>query len=114
MDKILSGKDGEEKACNQLKSKKYKILEKNYRCLYGEIDIIAKYNNTLVIIEVKYRKSAKFGKGYEAVNYTKQQKIIKTLQYYINEKNVKMPVRFDVISIDDNEITHIENAFGVQ
>ncbi len=101
MDKILSGKDGEEKACNYLKSKKYKI------------DIIAKYNNTLVIIEVKYRKSAKFGKGYEAVNYTKQQKIIKTLQYYINEKNVKMPVRFDVISIDDNEITHIENAFGV-
>ncbi len=113
MDTILSGKDGEEKACNYLKSKKYKILEKNYRCLYGEIDIIAKYNNTLVIIEVKYRKSAKFGKGYEAVNYTKQQKIIKTLQYYINEKNVKMPVRFDVISIDDNEITHIENAFGV-
>ena len=113
MDKILSGKDGEEKACNYLKSKKYKILEKNYRCLYGEIDIIAKYNNTLVIIEVKYRKSAKFGKGYEAVNYTKQQKIIKTLKYYINEKNVKMPVRFDVISIDDNEITHIENAFGV-
>ena len=113
MDKILSGKDGEEKACNYLKSKKYKILEKNYRCLYGEIDIIAKYNNTLVIIEVKYRKSAKFGKAYEAVNYTKQQKIIKTLQYYINEKNVKMPVRFDVISIDDNEITHIENAFGV-
>ena len=113
MDKILSGKDGEEKACNYLKSKKYKILEKNYRCLYGEIDIIAKYNNTLVIIEVKYRKSAKFGKGYEAVNYTKQQKIIKTLQYYINKKNVKMPVRFDVISIDDNEITHIENAFGV-
>lgn len=113
MDKILSGKDGEEKACNYLKSKKYKILEKNYRCLYGEIDIIAKYNNTLVIIEVKYRKSAKFGKGYEAVNYTKQQKIIKTLQYYIDEKNVKMPVRFDVISIDDNEITHIENAFGV-
>ena len=113
MDKILSGKDGEEKACNYRKSKKYKILEKNYRCLYGEIDIIAKYNNTLVIIEVKYRKSAKFGKGYEAVNYTKQQKIIKTLQYYINEKNVKMPVRFDVISIDDNEITHIENAFGV-
>ncbi len=113
MDKILSGKDGEEKACNYLKSKKYKILEKNYRCLYGEIDIIAKYNNTLVIIEVKYRKSAKFGKGYEAVNYTKQQKIIKTLQYYINEKNVKMPVRCDVISIDDNEITHIENAFGV-
>ena len=50
MDKILSGKDGEEKACNYLKSKKYKILEKNYRCLYGEIDIIAKYNNIFTFI----------------------------------------------------------------
>lgn len=78
MDKILSGKDGEERACNYVKSKKYKILERNYRCPYGEIDIITKYSNTLVIIEVKYRKSVKFGKGYEAVNYTKQQKIIKT------------------------------------
>ena len=93
MDKILSGKDGEEKACNYVKSKKY--------------------SNALVIIEVKYRKSVKFGKGYEAVNYTKQQKIIKTAQHYINENNIKMPVRFDVISIDDNKITHIENAFGV-
>ncbi len=113
MDKILSGKDGEEKACNYLKSKKYKILERNYRCIYGEIDIIAKDNDTLVIIEVKYRKTAKYGKGYEAVTYTKQQKIIRTAEYYINDKHIKMPVRFDVISIDDNEITHIENAFGV-
>ena len=45
MDKILSGKDGEEKACNYVKSKKYKILERNCRCTYGEIDIIAKDNN---------------------------------------------------------------------
>lgn len=74
MDKILSGKDGEEKACNYVKSKKYKILERNYRCLYGEIDIIAKDSNTLVIIEVKYRKSAKFGRGYEAVNYANSRK----------------------------------------
>lgn len=80
--------------------------------MYGEIDIIAKDSNTLVIIEVKYRKSAKFGRGYEAVNYAKQQKIIKTAQHYINENNIKMPVRFDVISIDDNEITHIKSAFG--
>lgn len=113
MDKITSGKDGEEKACNYIKAKKYKIAERNYRCLYGEIDIIAESNGVLIIIEVKYRKSDKYGKGYEAVNTVKQKKIIKTAEYYINEKNVKMPVRFDVISIDGNEITHIENAFGV-
>ncbi len=112
MNKILSGKNGEEKATNYIKSKKYKILERNYRCLYGEIDIIAIDKNTLVIIEVKYRKSTLFGKGYEAVNSAKQRKIIKTAQHYINEKNIKKPVRFDVISIDNDIISHIENAFG--
>lgn len=113
MEKIKTGKAGEEKAEKYLKNKKYKILEKNYRCLYGEIDIIAEYKKTLVIVEVKYRKNENYGKGYESVGYTKQQKIIKTTEYYINEKSIKMPVRFDVISIDNDEITHIENAFGV-
>ena len=113
MEKSKTGKAGEEKAEKFLKGKKYKIIEKNYRCLYGEIDIIAEHNKTLVIIEVKYRKNSAFGKGYEAVDYNKQQKIIKTTEYFINENKLKMPVRFDVISIDNEEITHIENAFGV-
>lgn len=113
MEKIISGKAGEEQACSYIKKKGYKILERNYRCLFGEIDIIAEDKKTLVIIEVKYRKTKSFGKGYEAVNYTKQQKIIKTAQNYINEENLKLPVRFDVISIDNDEVTHIENAFGV-
>lgn len=113
MEKIKTGKAGEEKAVNYLKGKKYKILEKNFRCPYGEIDIIAEKNKTLVIVEVKYRKNISFGKGYEAVGLPKQQKIIRTTEYYINEKNLKMPVNFDVISIDNDEITHIENAFGL-
>lgn len=112
MEKAKTGKTGEEKAEKYLKNKKYKILEKNYRCLYGEIDIIAEYKKILVIVEVKYRKNASFGKGYEAVGLSKQQKIIKTTEYYINKKKIKSPVRFDVISIDNDEITHIENAFG--
>ena len=58
MEKSKTGKTGEEKAEKFLKGKKYKIIEKNYRCLYGEIDIIAEHNKTLVIVEVKYRKNA--------------------------------------------------------
>ena len=113
MEKLKTGKIGEEKAEKYLKSKKYKILAKNYKSLFGEIDIIAEYKKILVIIEVKYRKNSAFGKGYEAVDYNKQQKIIKTTEHYINEKNIKVQVRFDIISIDNEEITHIENAFGV-
>ena len=107
------GKIGEELAAKYLTQNKYKIIQRNFRCKFGEIDIIAEYKKILVIIEVKYRKNSAFGKGYEAVDYNKQQKIIKTTEYFINENKLKMPVRFDVISIDNEEITHIENAFGV-
>ncbi len=113
MNKILSGKDGEEKACDFIKKKGFKILERNYRCLFGEIDIIAKHKSILIFIEVKYRKTDKFGKGYESVTYQKQQKIIKTATNYISENNLKMVARFDVISIDNDEILHIQNAFGI-
>ncbi len=109
--KIIKGKAGEDKACSFLKKKKYKIIERNYRCPYGEIDIIAEYKNILIIVEVKYRNSNTFGLGYQAVDYNKQQKIIRTTNYYINEKNINPLVQFDIISIDKDTITHIENAF---
>lgn len=111
MENKSKGKKGEDTACNFLKKKKYRIIERNYRCPYGEIDIIAEHKNTLIIIEVKYRQNNKFGSGYIAVDYRKQKKIIQTTNYYINKYNIKFLVRFDVISIDNDNITHIENAF---
>lgn len=107
------GRQGEDAACSYLKKKGFKILERNYKCLFGEIDIIAEYGGVIVITEVKCRSSAKFGAGFEAVSRTKRQKIIKTTEFYIKEKNIDSSVRFDVISIDSGVITHIENAFGI-
>lgn len=109
----LKGNIGEQEACSYLKKKGYKILEKNYRCLYGEIDIIAKHNNFIVFVEVKKRNSSLYGRGSDAVTNSKQRKIILTAENYINEQSIKTPARFDVISIDSGEITHIENAFSL-
>lgn len=105
------GDVGEELACNYLLSKGFKILHKKYRSRFGEIDIIAAKGDLVVFVEVKYRSSSAFGKGFESVSKNKIDKIIKTSQYFIASHSDKYNYRYDVISIDDGKITHIENAF---
>ena len=104
---------GEVLAKEYLIEKGYKIVETNYKNKIGEIDIVAKYNSTIIFIEVKARESIKFGHPREAVNYYKQQKIRMVATSYLKLKKLyeKVPVRFDVIDIVGSKITHIENAF---
>lgn len=107
---ISFGRSGEKRAASYLKKKGYQVIEMNYRSKFGEIDLIAKKDEELIFVEVKARSSAKFGMGYESVTAQKQEKLVKTAQIYMMEKGEK-PCRFDVISIDGDEITHIEGAF---
>jgi len=112
MFKRKKGIVGEQKAASFLKKQGYQIIEKNYRTPFGEIDIIAWHNNTLVFIEVKNRSSQHFGTGFESVDKRKQLKIIKSAQLYIKKfHHYEQRCRFDVISIDSGKISHIENAF---
>lgn len=106
---------GEEIAAKYLLSKGYKIIDKNYRTNIGEIDIIALENDVLAFIEVKTRTSVNYGYPYEAVNWKKQDKIIKTSLIYIKHKNMRnYQIRYDIIEvylINEGKINHIENAF---
>lgn len=109
---------GEDISENHLKNLGYKILEKNFRCKYGEIDLIAVNKNYICFVEVKTRYGTNFGMPSEAVNYSKQKKIYKTAQVYILKKNIiNSNFRFDVIEVflnsanNDFLINHIENAF---
>lgn len=112
MDKKIFGGYGEALAYNYLKKKKYKILERNFTCEIGELDIVAEKKDVVVFVEVKTRASAKLGLPREAVNFYKQQKIKQLALYYLKCKNwLERNVRFDVIDILNGEITHIENAF---
>ena len=114
MNKRQLGTDYEILACKYLEDKGYKIIERNYRCYKGEIDIIAKDGDYIVFVEVKYRTKNSFGYSAEAVNVHKQQIIYKVAQNYLCRyyKNIEPPCRFDVIAIDDMNINHIFNAFG--
>ncbi|MBE9531677.1 MAG: YraN family protein [Proteobacteria bacterium] len=100
--RIELGKMGEKEAEKLLKRAGYKVVERNFRCKYGEIDIIALDGGVLVFIEVKTRTTSDFGSGKEAVNRRKQTKIVKSSLAYINEKwqGAEPQCRFDVVSIE--------------
>lgn len=119
MDKSNIGHWGEKKAANYLRLRGYRIIEMNYQCRMGEIDIIAKKRNFIVFAEVKLRKSAAYGEAREFVTRSKQEKLITTAQLWLSKNETELQPRFDVIEIyaPDGEngrisINHIENAFG--
>ncbi len=105
------GDSGEDRAVNYLINKGYTINERNYRSSRGEIDIIAMHDGVYVFVEVKTRSSKSYGLGVDAVTLVKQRKIIYTANRYLLNKGCDWLARFDIISIDNDEINHIENAF---
>ena len=112
MNTKIYGGSGEALAFNYLKENDYKILNTNFSCKLGEIDIIAEKDKYIIFVEVKARSSKKFGMPCEAVTYQKQQHIKRTALYYLQKtKNLDKFCRFDVIEILDGKINHIENAF---
>lgn len=113
VNKRAAGTEKEQLAVRYLIDNGYTVLERNFRNKTGEIDIIAKKDNCLVFVEVKYRSSKKYGYAVEAVNYRKQQIIRRVAQFYMitRYKSCDIPCRFDVIGIDGEEVTHVKNAF---
>jgi len=107
---------GENIATEYLKRKGYKIVERNFRKGYGEIDIICIKEKTLIFVEVKTRTSDKFGTPAESITYSKLMTLIKTAQYYkILNSNLPDQMRIDAILINlengenDFKLEHIEN-----
>jgi len=112
---IDTGKKGEALAVQYLKSKHFRILETNWRSGHDEIDIIALDENELVIVEVKTLSSEYFGYPEEAVNQKKQNFLIRAAQAYIDQNEIDLEIRYDIVSIFLNEqsskIYHIKDAF---
>lgn len=109
------GKSGEEIVSKYLESKGYEILDRNFNCYQGEIDIIAKDKKEIVFIEVKTRKNKKYGLASEAVNENKQKHLLKAIKYYIYIKKYENCfIRIDVIEVYIKNrkinINHIKQA----
>lgn len=102
----------EQAAGNYLRKQGYSIIEYNYRCPVGEIDLIARDGEYLVFCEVKYRKDTRKGNPLEAVDAKKQRVIYKcALHYLLIHGFNEIPCRFDVIGFENENIIHIKDAF---
>ncbi|MCH7927743.1 MAG: YraN family protein [Deltaproteobacteria bacterium] len=113
-DKKSKGDFGEETACKYIKKNGYKILGKNFRTKFGEIDLIGIDNDTICFIEVKARSSSDYGSPEQFVTKRKQERLWKTASIYINKNTLEFGnYRFDVISVDleNEEIEIFKNAF---
>ena len=110
------GNLAEELAASFLAEKGYKILVKNFRYQRGEIDIIAEFNNQIIIVEVKARGSDIFMEPQEAVTKTKIKSLVMVADFFMKDRNLNQEVRFDIIAVLPDEkgrlqITHLEDAF---
>ncbi|MDP4207616.1 MAG: YraN family protein [Bacteroidota bacterium] len=109
------GNGAEDLAANFLEQNGYEILDRNWYSQHYEIDIIARKNGVVAIVEVKSLASNYFREPYESVNRNKQRMIISAANAYIRRQNINDDIRFDIISIVINKngekIEHIENAF---
>jgi putative endonuclease len=114
--KLLLGKQGERVAELYLQKNGYKLVERNYRCSGGELDLIVLDRRVVVFVEVKTRTGDGFGTPLEAVEFRKQQRMIRAAQFFLAEKNLQQrDARFDVVGVSwpgrEPVVEHIENAF---
>ena len=120
MKKTELGSWGEQRAAELLEKKGYRVIGRNFRCRFGEIDLIARKDHYLVFAEVKLRKNAAYGEAKEFVNYSKQQKIRLAAEYYLSARpwTQELQPRFDVLEVyapqgadGSFSLTHLEDAF---
>lgn len=109
---LVSGAEAEQYAHEYLLSNSLIPVCRNFRCKHGELDLVMLEQQTLVIVEVRFRKSDAFGGAIASVTAKKRAKIIAATQYYLSENSVKNSVRFDVVAISGvSGLKWIKNAF---
>jgi putative endonuclease len=114
------GMRGEDEATRLLKNKGYKILDRNYRCRFGEIDIVAREGDTIAFVEVKTRGSEDFGSPKEALDTRKRRHITRASMDYLNRhrRSGDAHIRFDVVTVEKKGdrfvLELIKNAFEAE
>ncbi len=106
-----TGRKGENAAARYLKRKGYKILERNWRNPFGEVDIIATADGVVAFVEVKARLTDVFGAPSEAVGRQRQRRYIDAARCYFADREMDCVVRFDVIEVEGRRLNHIVSAF---
>jgi putative endonuclease len=106
------GATAEDRAAEALDRHGYRMVERNYRCRVGELDIIAREGPTLVFVEVRSRRTGDFGSALEAVGWRKQRKVSRVAAHYIATRRPRFDTaRFDVVAITGDEVVIVKDAW---
>ena len=111
----MKGSDAEQIALTYLQRQNLVLVAQNYRCRFGEIDLIMRDGATLVFVEVRMRSNAAFGGAATSITPTKQAKLLHTARHYLSQLNSEPACRFDALLLsgaDGQEIEWIKDAFG--
>ncbi|MFC7288561.1 YraN family protein [Herminiimonas glaciei] len=106
----LAGQIGEDQALAYLQQQGLQLLERNFRCKGGEIDLIMQDGKSLIFVEVRMRSEQKFGGAAASIGSAKQKRLIIAAQIYLQRYKMPPPCRFDVIAFDDKKMTWLKNA----
>jgi putative endonuclease len=107
-----AGSGGEDLASAWLERQGYRVVERNWRCRAGEVDLVVRRGSLTVFVEVKERRNGAHGLGLEAVTWGKRRRLIRAARLYAASKGLsETDLRFDVVSVDGREVRHEPNAF---
>ena len=104
----VTGQNAENLALTYLQQQNLRLVKRNFHSRFGEIDLIMEDSDSLVFVEVKHRQAG-LNHAIESINYSKQQKLIKTAQYYLLKYNLDAACRFDAVVFDNNQIEWLKN-----
>ena len=109
------GKKHEQLACEFLQARGLNLMERNYRCRLGELDLIMRDGSSVVFVEVRFRRNCRYGSPAETVNSAKQKRLIRTASLYLQSRRIDASCRFDVVAVvgeaPDTTLRWIKNAF---
>lgn len=112
---LLRGRQAEEAALDHLRRLGFKLVARNFRCRHGELDLVMEDKETLVFVEVRYRRSDKFGSAEESIDGRKRRRIVNAASYYLAANRLDRAVRFDVVAFASGSagprLTWIRDAF---
>jgi putative endonuclease len=106
-----SGAADEQRAADYLRDQGLRLVARNWRSRFGEIDLICRDGDTLVFVEVRARRAGGFGGAAESITAAKRGRLIKTAELYLAGQAVQPPCRFDAVLIDGARLTWLRNAF---
>ena len=109
-----TGYKAEENALSFLARQGLKVVERNFRCRFGEIDLIMRDGDVLVFVEVRKRKNGFFGGALASISMAKQRRLVSTARYYLSRTSFLPSCRFDVVAFDGNECRWLKNVIEVE